>query len=110
LGWLSKLSDLHVKCATLFERVGNLSDSVEGLSDDLHDVSVRVGRVEGAIVNSSTPEVLRQLADIQSRLSTLEARSRMNDGEVIPSIVLSKASTQPQMKLAHKPPSPSEGS
>jgi hypothetical protein len=91
MSWLSKLSDLHIKCATLFERIGNLSDSVEGLADDLHDVSIRVGRVEGAIINSTAPEVLRQLADIQSRISTIEARLDRTLSHEPPRVVLSKS-------------------
>lgn len=82
MSWLSRLSELHVKCATMFDKIGRLSDSVEGLTDDLHDVSIRVGRVEGAIVNSSTPEILRQLADIQARISAIETSLALANGSV----------------------------
>jgi hypothetical protein len=99
-GWVSKLSDLHVKCATLFERVGSLAEGVNGLADDLHDVSVRVGRVEGAIVNSSTPEVLRQLSEIQQRISIIESRLDNPVGErPLPGAALVKRNKRPQLKL-----------
>jgi hypothetical protein len=72
VSWLQRLSDLHVKCATLFERLAILSNSVEGLAEDIKDVSLRVGRVEGAVVNAPTSEVLRQVADLQERISKME--------------------------------------
>jgi hypothetical protein len=105
VGWLSKLSELHIKCATLFERIGGLSDTIEGLAGDLHDVSVRIGRVEGAIINSSTPEVLRQLADLQSRVSGIEVRlDRILREEDIPHAVLTKPRKRALLDISTKPP------
>ena len=102
MSWLSRLSELHVKCATLFDRVGGLSDSVESLSGEIHDVSVRVGRVEGAIVNGATPEVLRQLAELHSRMSAIEARLEWLIADKRP-LVLSNQISTPQLETPKKP-------
>jgi hypothetical protein len=58
---------------TSLERLGELSVRVNGLSDDLKQISINLGRVEGAVINSSNPELLHQLSDIQRRLSFIEA-------------------------------------
>ncbi|HEY4942371.1 MAG TPA: hypothetical protein VII56_13165 [Rhizomicrobium sp.] len=71
--WISNLSGFYVKCVTSFDRLGVLSTRVEDLGGDLNDVSVRIGRVEGAVINSSNPELLRQMLDIQRRLTLIEA-------------------------------------
>lgn len=73
-GWFSKLSDLHVKLATLFERLDGLARSVDGLADNLSETANRVARVEGAIDHSATHEILRQLAALSDRMGAIEAR------------------------------------
>lgn len=99
MGWLSKISDLHVKCATLFEKVGKLSESISGLSDDIHDISLRVGRVEGAVVASLNPEVIRQLSDIQQRIAIIESRLDNGAESNLPRGIIAKRNKRPQLKL-----------
>jgi predicted nucleic acid-binding Zn-ribbon protein len=70
----SKLSDAHVKFATLFERVAKIATDVKDLSGDIARVSERVARLEGANSNSAVPELMRQIESLQKRLLVLEAR------------------------------------
>ncbi|MCH7795707.1 MAG: hypothetical protein IH900_11320 [Proteobacteria bacterium] len=74
MGWFSKLSELHIKLATLFERLDGLSNNVDGLARDLGETARRVARVEGAIANSATPEILRQLNMLFERMAAIEER------------------------------------
>lgn len=81
MSWFSKISELHVKLATLFEKIDNLSDNVSNLASDLKATVFKVGKLEGALVNSNNPEVLRQLLEISSRLADMEARLQQLEGQ-----------------------------
>jgi len=74
MNWFSKASELHVKLATLLSRLDGMGTGLKDLATDLKDTSQRVARLEGMMLNSTNPEILRQIAEINNRLSSLEFR------------------------------------
>ena len=74
MGWLSKLSELHVKLATLFDRYEVVAKNVEGLAENLNETAHRVARVEGVVANSLNSEILRRLDVITDRINELDQR------------------------------------
>ena len=72
--WLTKFSDFHVQMATLFERIETLSNDVAELYDMQRQDTYKIGRIEGAVANSANPEILRQISEINARLTAIEVR------------------------------------
>lgn len=72
IGWIGKLSDLHVKFVTMFERLDALNSRVGGLADDLDESVERLARLEGVVFNNTNPELLRQLSALTERVTALE--------------------------------------
>ena len=74
--WLSKLSDLHVKVVTTFEKIDHLRSQIDGLGDGLFRAFEKIARVEGAIANSATAEILRS-SNVESRGNSAPPPLRM---------------------------------
>tara|TARA_R110001592_G_scaffold20926_9_gene84636 strand:+ start:20878 stop:21174 length:297 start_codon:yes stop_codon:yes gene_type:complete len=83
MSWFLKASNFHVKLATLFTKLDDLSGNVSGLANDLKETIYKVGRLEGHITNSNNPEILRQVYEINSRLTDIEVRlSRLENQKI----------------------------
>ena len=74
MSWFSKISELHVKLATLFEKIDNLSGDISKLDDEHTQTAYEVARIRGTIDNNNSQEILRQLYEINSRLADMESR------------------------------------
>jgi hypothetical protein len=70
--WLSRLSDLHVRFATISERVDALSHSITRLTDSHGDACQRIALIEGVLLNSLSPEIVRQMTRLVERVNDLE--------------------------------------
>lgn len=74
MSWLTKISDLHVKLATLFTKIEDLTDNFRGLAADLKETSFKVVRLEGMMAASGNIEMLQLLSEVNSRLIGIEMR------------------------------------
>jgi hypothetical protein len=74
LDYVTKLPGLILKWATLSKRVAALATANKELSGDVRQISERVARLEGASSNSSVPELMRQLADLQKQVVAMQAQ------------------------------------
>lgn len=74
MGWIKDLSDAHVKIATIFTKLETLQSGVTGLSKDTQQLAVALAEVKGAIANSPTSELLRQIDELRGRVIALDTR------------------------------------
>jgi hypothetical protein len=56
----------------MFDRLDAINSRVGGLANDLDESFERLARLEGVIVNSTNPELLRQLHALAERVTALE--------------------------------------
>lgn len=79
MSWWKTLSDAHVKFATVFERLDRMSTAHADLEEDVTDAHTRIARLEGAVANSSNPELIRQLSELSMRVALLEMQLRSEE-------------------------------
>lgn len=82
-GWLANLSNLHVRLATLFERVDKQSGDIHGLALDVKEAATRIAHLEGKLANSLNSEVLKELGELRDRLAKVEVEmQRIRDASL----------------------------
>lgn len=72
--WISALSEAHVKFATIFTKLDALQQSVGGLAKENQQLALAVAEMKGALSNSATPELLRQLEEVRQQAAATERR------------------------------------
>lgn len=82
--WLKKLSALHVRAATLLEKMSQMNEEIRGLSSDIVDIDRRVARMEGAVANSTNSELVRQVNELSAKVAVLSARIDLDGDGIVP--------------------------